>query len=110
MPLFRLSDPALLPELVADLSARPDLVLEVVADDTVLVNILGSYNTAGLRMATELQIRAWQAAQIARGVGVEVELLPPGSSAMEATPQDDRPAAGQRSLRLVPPEGSEKPK
>jgi hypothetical protein len=110
MPLFRLSDPALLPELVADLAARPDMVLEVMTEDTILVNILGSYNTAALRMATELRIRAWQAAQSARGVGVEVDLLLPAPSAAEAAPQGKRPAAGQPALRLVPPVARGKPK
>ena len=47
MPLFRLSDPALLPELVADLAARPDMVLEVVTEDTILVNILGCLQHRG---------------------------------------------------------------
>lgn len=75
MPLFRLSDPTLLPELISELAARPDIVLEVVGKDTILVNILGSYNSDALRMAAELRVRAWQAAQRARGVGVEVELL-----------------------------------
>ena len=75
MPLFRVSDPALLSELVADLAARPDVVLEVIDEDMVLVNILGSYNSDALRMAAELRIRAWQAAQSSRGTRVEVELV-----------------------------------
>jgi hypothetical protein len=75
MPLFRVSDPALLPELVADLESRPDVVLEVLNEDTLRINILGSYNSDALRMAAELRIRAWQAAQSSRGSRVEVELL-----------------------------------
>jgi hypothetical protein len=75
MPMFRVSDPALLPELVAALAARPDVVLEVLTEDTIRINILGSYNTDALRMAAELRIRAWQAAQSSHGIGVEVELL-----------------------------------
>jgi hypothetical protein len=75
MPLFRVNDPALLPELVAELEARPDVVLEVLTDDTINVNILGSYNSEALRMATELRVRAWETARSSTGVGVVVECL-----------------------------------
>ena len=75
MPLFRVSDPALLPELVAELAERPDVVLEVLSEDTLRMNILGSYSSDALRMVAELRIRAWQAGQTSRGTPVEVETL-----------------------------------
>jgi hypothetical protein len=74
MPIIRISDPSLLELLLADLSARPDVVAEIVAADAIRVSILGSYNASSMRLAILLRIRAWQAAQRLRGFEVEVEL------------------------------------
>jgi hypothetical protein len=74
MTLIRISDSALLATLLADLRARPDLVATVISDNTIRVSILGSYNHEALRIATYLRIRAWEAAQHARGIDVNVEI------------------------------------
>jgi hypothetical protein len=74
MALVRISDPALLATLVADLNARADVVATVIGDDLINVSILGSYNGDALRVATYLRIRAWEAAQHARGSDVRVEI------------------------------------
>jgi len=73
--LVRISDPSLLDLLCADLRSRSDIVAEVVDADTIQVDILGSYGVEGMRMATELRLRAWEEAQRARGVDVRVQVV-----------------------------------
>jgi hypothetical protein len=73
--LVRISDPSLLDLLCADLRSRGDIVAEAIDDDTIQVDILGSYSLEGMRMATELRLRAWEEAQRARGTDVRVEIL-----------------------------------
>jgi len=73
--LVRISDPSLLDLLCADLRGRGDVVAEVVDGDTIQVDILGSYGVEGMRMATELRLRAWEEAQRARGVDVRVQVV-----------------------------------
>jgi hypothetical protein len=73
--LLRISDPSLLDLLCADLRSRGDVIAEVVGKDTVQVDILGSYGVEGMRMATELRLRAWEEGQRARGIDVHVEIL-----------------------------------
>jgi hypothetical protein len=73
--LVRISDPSLLDLLCADLRSRGDIVAEAIDDDTIQVDILGSYSLEGMRMATELRLRAWEEAQRARGLDVRVEIL-----------------------------------
>lgn len=75
MTLVRISDPSLLDLLCADLRSRGDIVAEAIDDDTIQVDILGSYSLEGMRMATELRLRAWEEAQRARGMDVRVEIL-----------------------------------
>ena len=75
MTLLRISDPSLLDLLCADLRSRGDVIAEVVGEDTLQVDILGSYGVEGMRMATELRLRAWEEAQRALGVDVRVEIV-----------------------------------
>jgi protein involved in polysaccharide export with SLBB domain len=74
MTIVRISDPSLLELLLAELTSRPDVVAEIVEGDAIRVSILGSYSESSMRMAILLRIRAWEAAQRARGVDVEVDL------------------------------------
>ncbi len=71
---IRISESTLLPVLLADIQSRPDLVADVLTDDTIRVSILGSYNQEALRMATFLRVRAWETAQRAQGIDVTVEV------------------------------------
>jgi hypothetical protein len=75
MPVFRVSDPTFLPELLEELTARPDCLAEVVGPNRVAVSVLGSYNTEALALEVELRIRAGHRAQRSRGldVGIDVE-------------------------------------
>jgi hypothetical protein len=73
--LLRISDPGLLQLLRADLQSRDDLVAEVVDDQTLQIDILGSYGEQGMRLATALRVQAWIAAQRARGIDVTVDVL-----------------------------------
>jgi hypothetical protein len=74
VPIFRVSDPELLPVLLEELTERHDCLAEAVGSDRVVVSLLGSFHTDAMRMEAELRIRAWQAAQRSRGVHVDVEL------------------------------------
>jgi hypothetical protein len=74
MTIIRISDPALLEKLLADLRERPDVVAEIDGPDRLRVSVLGSYNQSAMRMAILLRIRAWEAAQRARGLDVEVDI------------------------------------
>lgn len=75
MTLLRISDPGLLELLRADLESSDDLVAEVVDDQTLQVDILGSYGEQGMRLAAELRVHAWVAGQRARGVDVSVDVV-----------------------------------
>jgi hypothetical protein len=74
MPTVRIDDPSLLPSLLEDLKSRTDVVAEAVSGDTIRINILGSYNSEQMRLATYLRVRAWETAQHAKGIDVHVEL------------------------------------
>jgi hypothetical protein len=75
MPEIRISDPTLIDDLERDLRQRPDIVVEQIDDDRLLVSILGSYGTNGMRLATFLRLRAWEAAQRAQGRDVTVDIV-----------------------------------
>ncbi len=75
MPELRISDSAFLPSLLADLRSRLDVVAEVIDDSCILVTIVGSYGQEGMRVALDLRVSAWEAAQRAKGIDVRVELV-----------------------------------
>ncbi len=74
MTTIRISDKSMLELLLADLTARPDVVADVVSPDSLRISILGSFNRDALRLATLLRVRAWEAAQRSRGHDVYVDL------------------------------------
>ncbi len=74
MATIRLSDPGLVDDLVADLQSRADLVVAQVGEDTVEVSLLGSYNLDAMRLAIDLRVRAWEAAQHAAGRLIRVDV------------------------------------
>jgi hypothetical protein len=69
---LRLTDPALVPELLDFLEETPDVVADVVGDDEVEVSLVGSYAVDAMRMELYLRIRAWEAARNAGAPLVEV--------------------------------------
>lgn len=75
MTTLRLSDPELRDLLIADLRTRIDLIVEPVDQDTIEVSLLGSYSIEAMRLAIDLRVRAWVAAQCAAGRTVHVELV-----------------------------------
>ncbi len=76
MTTLRVSDPGMRDVLIADLRSRPDLVVGPGGDeDTVEVSLLGSYNLEAMRLAIDLRVRAWEAAQRADGRLIRVDLL-----------------------------------
>ena len=50
------------------------MAVEVVGDDTLRVNLLGSYRDESMRMELFLRLRAWEEAQRAKGLEVLLEL------------------------------------
>jgi hypothetical protein len=69
---LRVSNPALVPELLEFLHSRLDVVAEQVTVDEVSVSLLGSYALDPMRMELYLLVRAWEAGQRSNGVEVEV--------------------------------------
>ncbi len=74
MTTIRISDDSMLELLLADLTARPDVVAHVVAPDKLAISILGSFNRDAMRFATLLRVRTWEATQRSRGYDVYVDL------------------------------------
>jgi hypothetical protein len=68
---LRLSDPALVPELLEFLHSRLDVVAEQITANEVSLSLLGSYASDAMRMELYFRVRAWEAAQRSRGVEVE---------------------------------------
>ena len=70
---LRVSDPALVPELLEFLHSRLDVVAEQVTENEVDLSLLGSYAEDAMRMELYLRVRAWEAGR--RSSGVEVEFV-----------------------------------
>jgi hypothetical protein len=68
---LRVSDPALVPELLEFLHSRLDVVAEQTTANEVSLSLLGSYASDAMRMELYLRVRAWEAAQRSKGVEVE---------------------------------------
>jgi hypothetical protein len=68
---LRVSDPALVPELLEFLHSRLDVVTEQITANDVSLSLLGSYASDAMRMELHLRVRAWEAAQRTKGVEVE---------------------------------------
>jgi hypothetical protein len=68
---LRVSDPALVPELLEFLHSRLDVVAEQTASNEVSLSLLGSYALDAMRMELYLRVRAWEAGQRSKGVEVE---------------------------------------
>jgi len=60
---LRVSDPALVPELLEFLHSRLDVVAEQITANEVSLSLLGSYASDAMRMELYLRVRAWEAAQ-----------------------------------------------
>jgi len=71
---IRVTDSAAVDDLVEFLESRADAVVERVAPRELEASLLGSYNDDAMQMELSLRIRAWEAAQHAKGVRVEVDV------------------------------------
>lgn len=65
---IRITDPSLIPDLVAFLRDRLDAVVEQIDERELEVNLIGSYGGDAMQMELELRIRAWEAARGTDGV------------------------------------------
>jgi hypothetical protein len=75
VPSIRISDSARLDDLAEYLRRDADAVVACTGPDLLLVQIVGSYNTDAMRMVLDLRVRAWAAAQQAKGHPVTVEFV-----------------------------------
>jgi hypothetical protein len=64
--------PALVPNLLHYLTSRPDTLAVRVADDVIIVSLLGSLRVDGQQLELEDRLRAWEAG----GRNARAELLP----------------------------------
>jgi hypothetical protein len=69
---LRLSNPALVPELIEFLESQVDMVAERVSENELKVSLLGAYNREARWLTLDLLLRAWEAA---RDGEARVELL-----------------------------------
>ena len=69
---IRVSDPALLPELVEFLERREYMaaVTEQVGDDELIVSLLGSFSADVMQMQLTLIVRAWESGRSGRAVEI----------------------------------------
>ena len=69
---IRVSDPALLPELVEFLERREYMaaITEQIGDDELMVSLLGSYSADTMQMQLTLIIRAWESSRSGRAVEI----------------------------------------
>lgn len=74
MTQARISDPSLLPDLLASLARQISVVAEAISDDEIEISVLGSYRPDAMRIEASLRLRAWEAAQRAQGRNVRVEI------------------------------------
>jgi hypothetical protein len=74
MTVIRLNDSEAAAALAAHLRSRPDALVERLGDNHLRVSVLGSYSADAMRLELYLRVRAWEAAERARGRVVEVEL------------------------------------
>jgi hypothetical protein len=68
----RVTDPAVLPDLMTFLSARTDTTIEQIDDGMLEVSLLGSHNLDAMRMQLYLRIRTWEAIH-RTGAKVEID-------------------------------------
>jgi hypothetical protein len=69
---IRVSDPALLPELVEFLERREYMaaITEQIGDAELIVSLLGSYSADVMQMQLTLIIRAWESGRSGRAVEI----------------------------------------
>jgi hypothetical protein len=60
--------------LLTHLREQGDLAVELLGPDRLRVSVLGSYGAGAMRLQLFLRLRAWEAAERARGNDVRVEL------------------------------------
>ena len=72
MMRVRVSDPALVLEMIEFLQSRADMVINRVGENEVEVSLLGSYGREGQQMTLDLLVRAWEAVRPAGPFSVEL--------------------------------------
>jgi len=69
---LRVHDPDILPDLLAFLEGRVDVVVSQVGDDELEVSLLASMHVDAHRLELELRVRAWEEAHRVAAGSVEV--------------------------------------
>ena len=70
---IRLSDSEAAAALLAHLGGQQDLWVERIGEARLRVSVMGSYAVDAMQLELYLRIRAWEAAEHARGRSVSVE-------------------------------------
>ena len=74
MTILRLNNDDAADLLAAHLRDQDDIAVERVGPGRIRVSVLGSFGTEAMRLELFLRLRAWEAAERARGNDVSVEL------------------------------------
>ena len=74
MTMIRLNNDEAAELLAEHLRGQDDIAVERVAPGRIRVSVLGSFGTEAMRLELFLRLRAWEAAERARGNDVSVEL------------------------------------
>jgi hypothetical protein len=74
MTMLRVNSDEAADLLVEHLGSQDDLAVERIAPGRIRVSVLGSFGAEAMRLELFLRLRAWEAAERARGNDVRVEL------------------------------------
>jgi hypothetical protein len=72
---IRLSDPALVPSLIAELASDPSTVVSQVGVDGIEASLIGSYRPTTMRTILAMRVWEWQEKQAASGQDVTVTIV-----------------------------------
>jgi hypothetical protein len=72
---IRLSEPSLLPSLIAELASDPSTVVTQVSDDSIEASLIGSYRPVTMRTMLARRVWQWQERQAACGRDLTVNLV-----------------------------------
>jgi hypothetical protein len=75
MTRIRASNPPAARSLVDHLKQQGDVVADLVAADEIELTVLGSFARDPMRLEIFLRIRAWEAAERARGRDVSADIV-----------------------------------
>ena len=73
MTIIRLNDSEAATSLLAHLHAQQDVWVDRIDDERLRASLFGSYSAEAMHLELHLRVRAWEAAERARGRAVALE-------------------------------------